>query len=139
MIGQYEHSLDIKGRMNFPAKFREDLGERFVITKGTEACVAVYSFDEWQRLADKVKRLPEAKAALLKRFFFSGAVEIEPDKQGRFVLPAHLRGYASLDKEVIVAGVLDKVEIWDKARWEQNTGDMTAEAMTAAIAAMDDF
>lgn len=139
LIGQYEHNLDAKGRMNFPVKFREDLGERFIITKGLDACVAVYSFEEWQRLADKVKKLPEAKAALLKRFFFSGALEVEPDKQGRIVLPGHLRSYAFLDKEVIVAGVLDKVEIWDRNRWNNNTGEMTAEAMALAIADMDDF
>ncbi|MEG1687204.1 MAG: division/cell wall cluster transcriptional repressor MraZ [Angelakisella sp.] len=139
LIGQYEHSLDSKGRMNFPAKFREDLGERFIATKGLDACVAVYSFGEWQLLADKVKRLPEAKSALLKRFFFAGAVEVEPDKQGRIVLPAHLRGYASLDKDVVVAGVLDKVEIWDSQRWTGHTGEMTAEAMSAAISAMEDF
>lgn len=139
LIGQYEHSLDAKGRMNFPVKFREDLGERFIITKGVDACAAVYSFEEWQHLAEKVKRLPEAKSALLKRFFFAGAVEVEADKQGRIVLPAHLRSYASLDKEVIVVGVLDKAEIWDKTRWENNTGEMTAEAMSAAIFSMDDF
>lgn len=139
LIGQYEHSLNDKGRMNFPAKFREDLGERFIITKGTDACAAVYSYEEWQRLAEKVKRLPESKAALLKRFFFAGAVEVEPDSQGRIVLPSHLREYAFLDKDVVVAGVLDKVEIWDKTRWNNNTGTMTAEAMTAAIASMDDF
>lgn len=139
LIGQYEHNLDIKGRMIFPVKFREDLGERFIATKGTDACVAVYSFDEWQTLAEKVKHLPESKAALLKRFFFAGAVEVEPDKQGRIVLPAHLRGYAGLDKDVVVVGVLDKVEIWDKTRWDGNTSEMTAESMSAAIAGMMDF
>lgn len=139
LIGQYEHNLDVKGRMNFPVKFREDLGERFILTKGADGCLNVYSFEEWQSLAEKVKHLPESKASLLKRFFFSGAVELEPDKQGRIVVPQHLRSFASLEKEVVVAGVMDKVEIWDKSRWQENTGAMTADAMSAAIAAMDDF
>lgn len=144
LIGQYEHSLDAKGRMNFPVKFREDLGEHFIVTKGVDACVAAYSFEEWQRLAEKVKRLPESKATVLKRFFFSGAVEVEPDKQGRIVLPAHLRGYASLDKDVVVAGVLDKVEIWDKAQWdkthwEAGPAEFSAESMSDALAALDEI
>ena len=139
LIGQYEHSLDAKGRMNFPAKFREDLGDRFIITKGLDACAAVYSFAEWQLLADKIKRQPEAKAALLKRFFFAGAVEVEPDKQGRIVLPAHLREYAGLQKDVIISGVMDKAEIWDKDCWNSKTVEMTPDAMLAAITAMEDF
>lgn len=139
LIGQYEHNLDAKGRMNFPVKFRDDLGTSFIITKGLDACVAVYSFDEWNVLAEKVKRLPESKGALLKRFFFSSAVEVEPDKQGRIVLPAHLRSYANLEKEVMVVGVLDKVEIWDRERWTNSTSEMTAESMADMIAGMDDF
>ena len=88
LTGQYFHNLDAKGRVNFPAKLREELGERFIITRGLDNCLFVYSLKEWELLADKMQLLPIAKSAPLKRFFFAGAAEVEPDKQGRVVLPA---------------------------------------------------
>ncbi len=133
LIGEYEHTLDVKGRMNFPAKFREDLGLHFIVTKGLDGCLFVYSFEEWKNLEDKIKSLPMSKARNLQRFLFAGAAEVEPDKQGRILLPQNLREYAGLEKEVMVIGASSRAEIWDKARWnsscEELTSDMIAEAM----------
>ena len=137
LIGQYEHSIDAKGRLNFPARLREDLGETFVVTKGLDECLAVYSFGQWKLLEERINRQPLSKARVLQRFFFASAVEVEPDKQGRIVIPAHLRDYAHLDKDVVVTGASDKAEIWDKAHWETCTGELTAEMMAEAIDNMD--
>ena len=111
LTGQYAHSLDAKGRVNFPAKLREELGEHFVITRGLDNCLFVYSMQEWKLLADKLHELPISKSAPLNRFFFAGAAEVEPDKQGRVLLPAHLREYAGLDRDVTIAGVSNRAEI----------------------------
>ena len=89
LIGEYGYSIDVKGRLNFPAKLREDLGDTFVLTKGfDDKCLLVYSMEEWKNFEDKVKSLPMSKARNLQRFFFASATEIEPDKQGRIVVPA---------------------------------------------------
>lgn len=136
LTGQYSHSLDVKGRVNFPARLREELGERFIITRGLDNCLFVYSLDEWKLLADKMDELPISKSSVLKRFFFAGAAEVEPDKQGRVLLPTHLRTYAGLERDVTVAGVSNRAEIWDTARWEQNSLQLTADAVADA---MDDL
>lgn len=133
LIGQYEHSIDAKGRINVPARFREDLGERFIVTRGLDGCVAVYSMSEWNAWEEKMKAQPEAKSRNLKRFFFAGASEVEPDKQGRIVIPPHLRKYAGLEKDVIVIGAGDRAEVWNADRWYENdlqlTSDMVAQEM----------
>lgn len=136
LTGQYSHSLDVKGRVNFPARLREELGERFIITRGLDNCLFVYSLDEWKLLADKMDELPISKSSVLKRFFFAGAAEVEPDKQGRVLLPTHLRTYAGLERDVTVAGVSNRAEIWDTTRWEQNNQQLTADAIAGA---MDDL
>lgn len=136
LTGQYTHNLDIKGRVNFPARLREELGEHFIITRGLDNCLFVYSMDEWKLLADKLHELPISKSAPLNRFFFAGAAEVEPDKQGRVILPAHLREYAGLDKDIVIAGVSNRAEIWDSARWEQNNQVLTSESIAQA---MDDL
>jgi len=119
-MGEYRHSLDNKGRLIMPAKFREDLGELFVITRGLDNCLFVYPQNEWKILEEKVKVLPLAKseARAFVRFLFSGASECEVDKQGRISLPSLLRSYAKIDKEVVVIGVSNRVEIWSKENWE---------------------
>ena len=139
LIGQYEHSIDQKGRLNFPARLRESLGQAFIITKGLDECLAVYSFADWKHLEDKINRQPLSKARHLQRFFFASAVEVEPDKQGRIVIPGHLREYAHLDKDVIITGASERAEIWDKARWEEATADLTSEMMAEAIDQLMDF
>ena len=129
LIGQFEHTVDAKGRINFPAKFREDMGDRFIITKGLDHCIAVYSLGEWRRLEERLKTLPDSKSRQLKRFFFASATDVEPDKQGRIVLPAVLRAYAGLEKDVVVIGASDRAEIWDARRWAADNEDLTSDQM----------
>lgn len=126
-------SIDAKGRVNFPAKLREELGERFIITRGLDNCLFVYSVDEWDQLAAKLHELPISKSAPLNRFFFAGAAEAEPDKQGRVLLPAHLREYAGLDRDVTIAGVSNRAEIWDSERWEKQNEQLTAQSIATAM------
>ncbi len=133
LTGEYQHSIDAKGRLNFPARLREELGERFVITKGLDGCLFVYSMEEWQDILLKLKALPLSSSRNLQRFFSSGAAELEVDKQGRVLIPANLREYAGLDKDVVVAGVINRAEIWNKESWEngpiQLSSDVIAEEM----------
>lgn len=119
-MGEYQHNIDIKGRMIVPAKFREGLGDSFVLTRGLDNCLFVYPMDEWKVLEGKLKQLPLTKkdARQFTRFFFSGAVECEIDKQGRINIPATLRTYSKLEKECIVIGVSNRIEIWSKDVWE---------------------
>ena len=120
LMGEYQHNIDIKGRMIVPAKFREGLGDSFVLTRGLDNCLFVYPMDEWKVLEGKLKQLPLTKkdARQFTRFFFSGAVECEIDKQGRINIPATLRTYSKLEKECIVIGVSNRIEIWSKDVWE---------------------
>ncbi|ALS27344.1 division/cell wall cluster transcriptional repressor MraZ [Paenibacillus cisolokensis] len=120
-MGEYQHSIDDKGRLIIPSKFRESLGARFVVTRGLDNCLFVYPMEEWSLLEQKLKSLPLMKsdARAFTRFFFSGATECELDKQGRINVPNHLREYAKLDKECMVLGVSNRVEIWSKETWAQ--------------------
>ena len=136
LMGKYEHSLDPKNRINFPARFREQLGDSFILTVGLDQCVAVYSEEEWGRLEQKIAGLPMAKGRSIKRYFFSNAVTVEPDKQGRIILPAHLREYAHLEKDVLVTGVSDHAEIWNPELWQ----NFMSETDSASVAeAMDEL
>jgi len=137
LLGQYEHTVDAKGRINFPAKLREDLGGSFILTQGLDNCIAVYSFEEWKLLEEKIKNQPLAKARKIQRFFFAKAVTVEPDKQGRILIPNHLREYAGLDKDVIVVGVSERAEIWDKASWEAFTEELSSDSIAEAMDDMD--
>lgn len=125
LIGEYAHNIDVKGRMNFPARLREDLGERFLLTKGLDNCLFVYSREEWAELEAKIKAMPLSKGRVLQRFFFSGACEVEPDKQGRILIPAPLREYAGIDRDVMVIGASNRAEIWNRTAWESVCGDIT--------------
>ncbi|RJQ29637.1 MAG: transcriptional regulator MraZ [Peptococcaceae bacterium] len=120
-MGEYQHSIDSKGRLFVPARFREGLGESFVLTKGLDRCLFVYSHQEWAIIEQRLKSLPftRADARAFARLFFSGAAECEADKQGRILIPAGLREYAQLEKEVMILGVSSRVEIWSKAGWER--------------------
>jgi MraZ protein len=108
-----------------PSRFREGLGENFILTKGLDNCLFVYSMEEWSNLEAKLKTLPltNPDARSFVRFFFSGAAECEVDKQGRILIPQNLREYAGLDKEICIIGVSTRVEVWDKAKWENYNGD----------------
>ncbi len=133
LTGQYVHSMDTKGRVNFPARLREELGERFIVTYGLDNCLFVYSMEEWALLADKLQKLPISKANKLKRFFFACAAEVEPDKQGRILIPSHLRKYAGLVQEITIAGVSNHAEIWDSGRWAEMNEELTAESIAEAM------
>ncbi len=111
--------------MIVPSKFREGLGDKFIITKGLDNCLFVYSLEEWSNLEAKLKTLPLSSrdARAFVRFFFSGATECEVDKQGRVLIPANLREYAGLEKEIYIIGVSTRVEIWDKLKWEAYNSD----------------
>lgn len=125
-MGEYNHSVDTKGRMIMPAKFREQLGEEFVVTKGLDGCLFVYPQEEWNNIEAKFREVPMTTkdARKFSRFFFAGAASIEVDKQGRILLPAHLREFAALTKDVVLVGVLSRIEIWSKENWDaSNTYD----------------
>lgn len=118
-LGEYQHTLDIKARVIVPAKFREGLGAKFVATKGLDQCIFLYPMDKWSIIENKVQSLSIAnpQARSFSRIFFSGASELEIDKQGRFVLPQKLREHANIEKELMVIGVGERVEIWSAEMW----------------------
>lgn len=137
LIGEFEHSLDAKGRLIMPAKIREDIGDNFIITKGLDGCLFGFSKDEWNNFEEKLKTLPltNKNARDFVRFFLSGATECDVDKQGRFLISANLREYATLEKEAVITGVGTRIEIWNKDKWkaynsEENlSADQIAENM----------
>ncbi|HEY9062399.1 MAG TPA: division/cell wall cluster transcriptional repressor MraZ [Pseudobacteroides sp.] len=126
--GEYQHSVDPKGRLIMPSKFREGLGEKFMITRGLDDCLFVYSMTDWESFETKLKSLPmtDNNARAFVRFFLSGATECELDKQGRILVPQNLRDYAGIDKDVAVVGVSSRVEIWDKDKWQKYICDVNA-------------
>ncbi len=119
-MGEYSHNLDAKNRLIMPAKFREQLGDSFVATKGLDGCLFVYPLTEWKKIEERFSQTPltTKDARKFSRFFFAGAAECEIDKQGRVLLPATLKEYAGIEKEVVSVGVLNRIEIWAKDRWE---------------------
>jgi MraZ protein len=121
-MGEFNHSIDAKGRLIIPSKLRDQLGETFVITKGLDGCLFIYTNDEWQNIEKKFREVPltTKDARKFSRFFFAGASQMEIDKQGRILIPSLLREFAGLQKEVVLVGVLDRVEVWDKDKWENN-------------------
>lgn len=116
MTGQYAHNIDAKGRLFIPARLREELGQTFHVTVGMDHCLSIYSDESWAAFTDKVRSLPYSKAKAL-RPLFANAVDCEPDGQGRILIPAKLREYADLQKEVVVIGSFDRAEIWNAERW----------------------
>lgn len=138
LIGEYEHSLDVKGRMILPAKIREDMGDKFIITKGLDGCLFGFSQSEWANFEEKLKTLPltNKNARDFVRFFLSGATECEIDKQGRFLIASNLREYSNLEKDAVIIGVGTRIEIWNKEKWkaynssENISADEIAENMT---------
>ena len=129
LIGEYEHSLDAKGRLIMPSKLRIDIGESFIITKGLDGCLFVFSQNEWNNFETKLKTLPlsDKNARNFVRFFLSGATECEIDKQGRFLIPNNLRTAAGLEKDAIIIGVGTRLEIWNKETWEKCDENISAD------------
>ena len=119
-MGEFHHSIDDKGRLILPAKFREDLGDNFIITRGLEECLFIYSISEWEKITHKLNNLPFTKkdARSFMRFFLSGATATEFDKQGRINITSPLISYADLKKECVVIGVGDRIEVWSKDKWD---------------------
>ena len=136
LIGEYEHSLDAKGRLIMPAKLREDIGETFIVTKGLDGCLFAFSKTEWSNFEAKLRTLPVSNknARDFTRFFFAGAIECEIDKQGRFLISSNLREFAKLDKDVVIIGMTSRLEIWSKEKWtacdEAISADEIAENMS---------
>lgn len=134
-MGEYNHTIDIKGRLIIPSKFREILGDEFVVTKGLDGCLFVYPNEEWQAFEEKLKTLPltNKDARKFTRFFLAGAASVEVDKQGRILLPYVLREFADLEKEVVLIGVANRIEIWNRERFveasEYDDMDAIAEHM----------
>ena len=120
-IGEYNHSVDAKNRISIPSKFREELDGKFIMTKGLDGCLYVYTMNEWKKLEQKLSSLPltNKDARAFVRFFFSGACEIEIDKQGRALIPQNLKEYADVKKEIVSIGVSSRIEIWSKEKWNE--------------------
>ena len=131
MRGEYQHNIDAKGRLIFPIKLREALGEHFVIFKGLDNCINVYSQEKWADFEQQLAALP-SKARKVQRFF-SANFECEPDAQGRILIPQTLREYAGLRKDVTVIGMIDHVEIWDSAAWKAYNDSTDTEDVAAMM------
>ncbi len=119
LIGEYIHSLDTKKRLSLPSKWRAKLGKELVVTKGLDNCLFVYPLEAWQKITDKISSLPFGAADTrdFNRFFLSGAVEVEVDKNGRILVPDFLKDFAKLNSKVVLAGIHDRIEIWDEEKW----------------------
>ncbi len=143
LLGEYDHTIDDKNRLTLPAKFRQAFADGCVVTRGMDRCLYVYSRDDWESLVqtrfaelDPLSR----EGRLMQRFFFSGATEAEPDKQGRIMLPPALLEHAGLDRDVVVAGIYDHLEIWDRAAWRAQLSEIegSAEHVAERLAAQRD-
>ncbi len=123
--GKYNHTIDTKGRLIVPSKFRDLLGDEFVVTKGADGFLVVYDNNGWKAFEETLQEMPMNRKDVrqVARFFLAGAADVEVDKQGRILIPTDLRDYAGLEKEVVLIGMADKIEIWSKDRWEDASAD----------------
>ena len=128
-IGEFNYKIDAKKRLAVPAKFRDDLGGKVVVTRGLDGCLFLYTLEEWEKLAEKISSLPlsQSDARSFARVMLAGAMELELDSSGRILLPNYLKEYADLEKEVIIAGVYNRMEIWDKETWEDYKDEAESE------------
>lgn len=133
LTGEFQHNIDEKGRVFIPVRLRDDLGEHFIITRGIDGCLYAYSDTEWKVLETYIRSLPMSKSRNIKRFFFSGANEVIPDKQGRIVIPPNLRQYAGLERDVMIVGESTYVEIWDKKKWDEVFSGVTSESVAEVL------
>lgn len=122
-MGEYNHTIDAKNRLIIPSKFREALGEEFVVTKGLDGCLFVYDNEAWAEFEGKLKGLPltNKEARTFVRFFLAGAANVEVDKQGRILVPSVLKEFAGINKDVVLVGVASRIEIWSRERWEEES------------------
>ena len=139
-MGEYNHTVDAKGRLIIPSRFREELKNEFIVTKGLDGCLFVFSQNEWLNFETKLKALPlsDKNARNFVRFFLSGATECEFDKQGRILVPASLRKYADLQKDVVLTGMDTRIELWSAEKWdvESDLDDEDMEAVAAHMASL---
>ncbi|MGM0439347.1 MAG: division/cell wall cluster transcriptional repressor MraZ [Patescibacteria group bacterium] len=128
-IGEFNYKIDAKKRLAVPAKFRDDLDGKVVVTRGLDGCLFLYTMEEWEKLAEKISSLPlsQSDARSFARVMLAGAMELEIDNSGRILLPDYLKEYADLEKEVIIAGVYNRMEIWDKDKWEDYKNEAESE------------
>ena len=133
LVGEFQHNIDAKGRMIMPAKFREELGEKFVVTKGLDKCLFVFAATEWEKLDKQLSELSLSKGRKTQRFFYGGMTDCEIDKQGRVLVPANLREYAGLEKDVVVVGLARRAEIWSKTEWDKQNEKFIEDADEVAL------
>ena len=131
LYGRFEHNIDAKGRLFVPAKLREKLGLSFIAAAVMDHCVCLYSVEEWEKLQEGLAQMPMTKARKLQRYLSANAVDAQVDTQGRMLLPKHLLEYVGLEKEALVIGAGNRVEIWNPAAYEENMADMTSEEVEA--------
>ena len=139
LSGEYLHSIDAKGRLTIPAKFRDVLGEEFVVTKSVDRCLLIFPESDWADFKQELKKLPRSKNARdYIRHMVGSAEKVGPDKMGRALIPQALRSYAGLEKDVVLTGVLDRIEIWDKSVWDENNSKTSdnIDSITEELAAL---
>lgn len=130
LMGKFTHNLDVKNRLFIPAKHREQLGETFVITRNIDKCLSVFSMTEWEKYTDKLEQLPSTQAREIARFIYSGAAEVQPDGQGRVLIPAELLEYAGIQKSAVVVGCGRRAEIWAEEIWNERNGNAASDSLT---------
>ncbi len=137
-MGQYTHTIDSKGRTIIPAKYREELGETFVVTRGLDGCLFLYPYFEWEAFVGKLRELPSNQSTRrLQRQFLSKAMEVTADRQGRMLIPALLRSGAGLEKDIVFVGMMNRVEIWDRARLEDEESSEEEALLEKAMDELD--
>ena len=137
LMGEYNYAIDDKGRLNFPAKFREKMGAQFVVTRWLDDCLVAFPESEWQRITDILRSKSMVKTRDIQRFLFAAAQEVSPDKQGRILLEPALRSHAGLQREVTVIGVGNYAEIWDTAAWQKKQASLSGADIEAAMEELD--
>jgi MraZ protein len=136
-LGEYAHALDSKNRMFVPAKYREELGETFIITKSVDKCLTVYTAEEWEKLKAKLDAMPAAKSRRIKRFIFANAEDVQCDSQGRVLISAQLRAYAGIEKNAVIIGVGSYLEIWAEEEWAKARAADEAEDIAKMMEELD--
>ena len=136
LMGEYNYAVDEKGRLNFPAKFREEMGQSFTVTRWLDGCLVAFSAQSMERMVALIEEKSIVKSRQLKRVLYGNAVTVQPDKQGRILLPANLRAHAGLEKDVTIIGAGAYAEIWDTAAWQQLNENFDSDAIEAAMEEM---
>ncbi len=137
LIGEYRCVMDEKGRLNFPARLREEMGESFIVTRWLDNCLVAFPQEEWERISAALAEKSVVKSRDIQRFLYSGAGEVKPDKQGRILVSTHLREHATLNKDVLVVGVGRHAEIWDEQAWKRMNERLDSAPIAAAMEELD--